>query len=100
MTALCPCCGSKVAAVPVTEIAARELPPVQAAVLRALSVDFGQYVKTRHLADRVWASDPSGGPSFSTVCVSQAIARLRPVVAKHGLTVDAVQYQGYRVRAA
>lgn len=100
MTALCPCCGAKVAATPPAEIAARQLPPVQAAVLRALSVDFGQYVQTSRLAKRVWANDPSGGPTYSNICVSQAIARLRPVVANHGLAVDAVKHRGYRVRAA
>lgn len=100
MTAHCPCCGAPVATMPPAEVMARQLPPVQSAVLRALSADFGSYIPTHRLVTRVWANDPSGGPANANVCVSQAVARFRPRAADYGLAVDVLRYQGYRVRAA
>jgi DNA-binding response OmpR family regulator len=96
----CPCCGAHVAAPPLAEVVSRKLPPVQGGILRALAADFGQYVQTHRLAQRVWANDPEGGPVFADVCISQAIKRLKPVAANHGLVVEALRHHGYRVRAA
>ena len=100
MASVCPCCGAVSSAPIKTELAARELPPVQSAILRALARDFGSYVPTARIAQIVWANAPNGGPEGFGVSISQAVKRMRPKLADHGLTAEARQYLGYRVRAA
>jgi len=96
----CPCCGSTIAALPPYEAAARELPPKQSAVLRVLASNFGQFTPTARIAQIVWGRDPSGGPDDTAVAISQAVRRMRPTLAKHGVVVEARQWFGYRVRAS
>ena len=100
MTHLCQCCGAALAAPSKPELAARSLPPVQAAVMRALASDFGDFVHTDRLVQRVWAEDPSGGPEWARVCLSNAVRRMRPIVEAQGLRVEGKQYLGYRLVAA
>ncbi len=97
---LCPCCGSPVPQLPPAEQVARTLAGTQAAVVRALAANFGDFVPTQRLIARVWADDPDGGPMAAQAVVANAIFRIRPKLAKQGLAVDGRQYLGYRVRAA
>ena len=96
----CPCCGATAPDIPRSEVVANALPPVQAAVLRALAANFGRFIATERLTQIVWANDPHGGPEYAKTCISAAIARMRPKLVAHSLAVDAKQYLGYRVRAA
>lgn len=96
----CPCCGSKSQRPTSTELAARDLPPVQAAILRAMAANFGSYMPTVQIARRVWANDPSGGPEFAAICISQAVQRMIPRIEAHGLIAESQRGRGYRVRAA
>ena len=97
MTAKCPCCGANIG---LRDNIASDLPPTQAAVYRALAKDFGQYVKTQRIASRAWADDPDGGPEFAAMCISSAVQRMRPKLAKAGIVVESKQWLGYRVRDA
>jgi DNA-binding response OmpR family regulator len=100
MAALCPCCGQKSTAQTPVERVARSLPPIQSAILHTLAADFGSFVRTADIARRVWANDPSGGPDGASVSISQATKRMRPALEAQGMTVEAVQWLGYRVKAA
>lgn len=100
MTSHCPCCGAPIPAPSASDVAANTMPPVQAAVLRALAADFGRFVPTDRLVLRVWSGDPEGGPEFANVCIAQAVSRMRPKLAAHRLAVEGAQYRGYRVVAA
>ncbi len=93
----CPCCGSPVTALSPAEQAARELPPVQAALLRALARDFGQFVPGQCLADRVWGNTPTGLPVTPKTNVSDAIGRMRPALRQRGMDVETRHRVGYRL---
>ena len=100
MTTACPCCGQPTAAQTPAETVARNLPPIQSAILRTLAADFGSFVRTTDIAKQVWANDPSGGPDGTGVAISQAVRRMRPALERHGMTAESRQYLGYRVLAA
>jgi DNA-binding response OmpR family regulator len=96
----CPCCGQTTAAQTPAEIVARNLPPIQSAILRTLAADFGSFVRTADIARQVWANDPNGGPDGTGVSISQAVRRMRPMLEKHGMTAESEKWLGYRVKAA
>ena len=100
MTHTCPCCGAASPEPIKTEQAARELPPVQSAILRVLATEFGEFIPTAKIAKAVWAYDPQGGPDGYSVSICQAVKRMQPRLAEHGLAAEAMRFRGYRVRAA
>ncbi len=100
MTTACPCCGQATASQTPAEMVARNLPPIQSAILRTLAADFGSFVRTVDIAKQVWANDPNGGPDGTGISISQAVRRMRPVLEAHGMTAESRHSLGYRVKAA
>lgn len=100
MTHVCPCCGAQVANPIAVGGIARDLPPVQAAILRALAANFGSFTPTARIAQIVWDRDPTGGPDGTRVSICQAVKRMKPKLREHGFIVEAEKWLGYRVRAA
>lgn len=80
---LCPTCGS--ATTP--DSVQAELPPGLVELLNELRRAGRAGITTRRLADRLWAADPNGGPDDAEKAVRARVARLNPILARHGLRV-------------
>jgi len=89
MTA-CPTCGAPLADVQVE----RDLPPGLRALLGEIRRAGALGITTRQLADRLWAHDPSGGPDDAEKAVRARVARLNPMLARHGLRVTTTPATG------
>lgn len=97
----CPCCKHPISA-PDVEIVIDHfrLPPMQAAVLRAVWRGKGMPVMPERIFNVIYADDPDGGPSPGTMYrnFKVTLCHLRKRLAGTGIAIENVGYaQGYRL---
>ena len=97
---ICPCCGQRMTEPTPALLASKALPPVQSALVTALAKDFGSYVKTPVITQRIWGLDPSGGPEYPGINVSMAVRRTNKRLSEFGLRITNKPWLGYRLEAA
>ena len=97
---ICPCCGQRTEQAPPAVEAAKALPYVQSALVRALAEDFGSHVKTQVITHRIWGCDPSGGPENPRQYVANAVRLANERLPQFGLRITCKRWLGYRLEAA
>lgn len=97
----CPCCGGQVEAPTVDAAIARcSLKPLEASILRAVWRGKGHPVRTEQIFDAMYADDPDGGPSVSSMYSDfwRTLHRLRQRISGSGISVESAgNGRGFRL---
>ena len=93
----CPCCGATVAA-----LYAANLPRLganQQALVNIVRAAKGQRVSADALAERIWASDPDGGPELprKTLSVMVRQINMKTIPYKFKIECGMGRHDGYRI---
>lgn len=87
----CPCCGGHVDAPTVDAvIVGCSLRPLEASLLHAVWRGNGHPVRTEQIFDAMYADDPDGGPSVSSMYAAfwRTLHRLRDRISGSGIAVE------------